>query len=102
MVSENGQSSPGPPSTLSCRGTEEERATRSAKFRERDEEIAEFALDVAESGLSDQYGIWAYDFAIIRLYGEFEKLMLEALVVAIKNDTATIAAHRPRLPEAPN
>lgn len=61
------------------------------KFRERAEEIAEFALDVAESGVSDQYITWAYDFAIIRLYREFEDLMLEALIVAINNDTATIS-----------
>jgi hypothetical protein len=61
------------------------------KFRERAEEIAEFALDVAESGVSDQYVTWAYDFAIIRLYREFETLMLEALVVAINNDTETIS-----------
>lgn len=60
-------------------------------FRERAEEIAEFALDVSESGLSDQYVTWAYDFAIIRLYREFEHLMLEALVVAINNDTDTIS-----------
>jgi len=52
------------------------------RFRDRAEEIAEFALDVSESGLSDQYVTWAYDFAIIRLYREFEHLMLEALVVA--------------------
>jgi cupin superfamily acireductone dioxygenase involved in methionine salvage len=62
------------------------------RFRDRAEEIAEFALEVFDSGLSDQHVTWAYDFAIIRLYSEFENLMLEALVVAINNDTSTISA----------
>ena len=43
------------------------------------------------SGLSDKEQSWCYDYAIIRLYREFEQLMLFALVCAINNDTKTIS-----------
>jgi hypothetical protein len=34
---------------------------------------------------------WVHDYAIIRLYREFESLILDALVGAINNDTTTIS-----------
>ena len=34
---------------------------------------------------------WAYEYAILRLFREFERLMLNAIVGAINNDTATLA-----------
>ncbi|MBX9569390.1 MAG: hypothetical protein K2X77_10875 [Candidatus Obscuribacterales bacterium] len=46
----------------------------------------------ATQGVSDEYQSWIYDGAIIRLYRLFEKLMLEALVGAINNDTTTVSA----------
>lgn len=45
----------------------------------------------AEAHLSDSRVTWCYEYAIIRLYREFENLMLEALTGAINNDTSTIS-----------
>lgn len=36
---------------------------------------------------------WIYDYAVIRLYREFESLMLEALVGAINHDSKTLSAN---------
>ena len=44
------------------------------------------------SGLKEDYHIWCTDFAVIRLYAEFEVLMLETLAGAINNDTTTISS----------
>jgi hypothetical protein len=41
-------------------------------------------------GLNDDYKQWCADYAIIRLYLEFEILMLKALVGAINSDTETL------------
>ncbi len=43
------------------------------------------------SGLKEEYHDWCTDYAIIRLYREFENLMLDALAGAINNDAATIS-----------
>jgi hypothetical protein len=43
------------------------------------------------SGLKEEYHDWCTDYAIIRLYREFENLMLDALSGAINNDAATIS-----------
>lgn len=59
-------------------------------FKTRADEVADFAAD-AEQKLTDQQVSWAYDYAILRLYRELEALMLDALVGAINNDSATIA-----------
>lgn len=63
--------------------------TSATDFKAQADQIAAFATD-AERKLTDQQGSWAYDYAILRLYREFEALMLDALVGAINNDTATI------------
>jgi hypothetical protein len=42
--------------------------------------------------LSDQHSTWAHEYAIMRLYREFERLVLECLVGAINNDTEIISA----------
>lgn len=60
-------------------------------FRERVDEVAAFLDEVEDAPLSDKHISWAYDFAIIQVYREFERLMLEALVAAINNDTKTIS-----------
>jgi cupin superfamily acireductone dioxygenase involved in methionine salvage len=59
-------------------------------FRRRADEIAAFLTDAAQK-LTAQQASWAYEYGILRLYREFEALMLDALVGAINNDTTTIA-----------
>jgi hypothetical protein len=44
------------------------------------------------SGLREEFHSWCADYAVIRLYREFETLMLDALAGAINNDTQTISA----------
>lgn len=45
----------------------------------------------ARASLSAQHTTWAYEYAIIRLYRDFEDLMLNALKGAINNDTSTLS-----------
>jgi len=59
-------------------------------FQEAVEEIRVFISRVAPQA-SQEHRSWIYDYAIIRLYREFETLMLQALVGAINNDTSTIS-----------
>ena len=42
-------------------------------------------------GLKEEYHSWCVDYAVIRLYREFETLMLDALAGAINNDANTIS-----------
>jgi len=64
---------------------------KSAKeFIEHAEELEQFVAEPAQ-GLSDQHVSWCHDYAIIRLYREFEQMMLSAIVGAINNDTSTIS-----------
>ena len=64
---------------------------RSARtFQEKANEILEF-IQKARAHLSEKHISWAYEYAIIRLYREFEALMLDALVGAINNDTSTLS-----------
>ena len=43
------------------------------------------------SGLQEEIHSWCTEYAVIRLYTEFEVMMLSALVGAINNDTATLS-----------
>lgn len=52
--------------------------------------IAAFTAAATKS-LTQEQGSWANEYAILRLYREFEALMLDALVGAINNDTDTIS-----------
>jgi len=54
------------------------------------DDIAEFLTKVS-ANQSDQYVSWLYNYGIIRLYREFESLVLDALVGAINNDTASVS-----------
>ncbi len=56
-------------------------------------EAADGVMDYFDktSGLKEEYHDWCTDYAIIRLYREFENLMLDALAGAINNDAATIS-----------
>ncbi len=50
------------------------------------------AFLVASAQLGDQHVSWCHDLAIIRLYRAFETLMLDTLVGALNNNTATLSA----------
>lgn len=49
-------------------------------------------LATATAGRTDEHITWMYNYAIIRLYKEFESLMLDVLVGAVNNDTSTLSA----------
>lgn len=66
---------------------------RAAKtFCKNADEVVAFAQKV-EQELSKDHSIWAHDYAIIRLYREFESLMLDVLVGAINNDATTLSVN---------
>lgn len=56
------------------------------------DEVVVFAREV-EKTMSKEHSGWAHDYAIIRLYWEFESLMLPTLVGTINNDPSTFSAH---------
>jgi hypothetical protein len=60
-------------------------------FQSNADAVKKFAAD-ARAQLSAQYTTWAYEYAIIRLYRDFEDLILNALKGAINNDTSTLSA----------
>ena len=61
-----------------------------------DEIVAYTQRGVAAAPLTEQDESWCYDFAIIRLYREFEDLMLSCLVALINNDTTTFSQLKKR------
>lgn len=61
-----------------------------ANFQEKADSLVEYVGEVKKS-LGDAHVTWCYEYAIIRLYREFENLILEALTGAINNDTTTIS-----------
>jgi hypothetical protein len=66
---------------------------RARGFRDQNDEILKF-VGQAKS-LSDKHQTWCHDHAIIMLYREFERLIFEALVGAINNDTqGTISSNK--------
>ncbi len=60
-------------------------------FQSDADNVKTFAAD-ARAKLSAQHTTWAYEYAIIRLYRDFEDLMLNALKGAINNDTSTLSS----------
>ena len=62
-----------------------------ATFNDAADNIASF-LSTVSTAQSDQHISWLHNYSIIKLYREFETLVLDALVGAINNDTETIAA----------
>lgn len=62
------------------------------RFCENADEIVAFGKVACSENLKDEFTSWSYDYAVIKLYREFESLMFDALVGAINNDTATLAA----------
>jgi hypothetical protein len=61
-------------------------------FKQAIARIDAFAGEIDNSGLGDQAVSWAYEAALIKTTVEFERLMLDCIVTAINNDTATISA----------
>ena len=59
-------------------------------FHREVEDILVFLQD-ARKALGDKHTSWCYDYAIIRLYQQFERFILEAIVAAINNDTAPVS-----------
>ncbi|NJD87052.1 MAG: hypothetical protein FIB05_03415 [Betaproteobacteria bacterium] len=60
-------------------------------FQDAVDSVVSFAT-TASRGQADEHVSWIYCFAVIRLYRDFEALVLDALVGAVNNDTTTIAA----------
>jgi hypothetical protein len=58
-------------------------------FKDEADAISAFLVS-AKAHLSEQHVSWAYEYAVLRLYREFEALMLDALVGAVNNDSATL------------
>ena len=61
-----------------------------------DEIVAFTQRGMAAAPLTEQDQSWSYDLAIIRLYREFEDLMLSCLVALINNDTTTFSQLKKR------
>jgi len=62
------------------------------RFCDNADDIVEFGKAAHRENLTDEFVSWAYDYAVIKLYREFESLMFDALVDAINNDTKTLSA----------
>jgi hypothetical protein len=60
------------------------------QFQKNADHLVDYVSE-AKKSLNEQHVTWCHEYAIIRLYREFEKLMLEALTGAINNDTKTIS-----------
>lgn len=55
------------------------------------DKILEF-LSTVKARQTEEHITWLYNYAVIRLYKEFEGLMLDVLVAAVNNDTSTLEA----------
>lgn len=63
----------------------------SETFRGKVEEIEAFLRTKSLASFSDEHVSWVHDYAIIRLYRDFEDLILHCLVAAINNDTERLS-----------
>ena len=61
------------------------------EFKLQADAISTFLMTVSLN-LSEQHISWLYNYAIIRLYREFEILMLHVLIGAINNDTTILTS----------
>lgn len=61
------------------------------EFNAEVDKITAFLARVSR-GQTGEHVTWLHNYAIIRLYKEFEGLMLDVLVGAVNNDTSTLAA----------
>ena len=62
-------------------------------FRNNTDEILKF-VSKFNTSFDNKDKIWCYDFAIIRLYREFENFMLTCLVALINFDSRTFSDHK--------
>ena len=63
----------------------------SEAFKKHVQEIEGFLNPKNLSSLSAAHVTWAYDYGVIRLYREFEDMILNCLVAAINNDTQQLS-----------
>ena len=63
----------------------------SESFKDEVERIEEFLDPQNLSSFSDAHVTWAYDYSILRLYREFENLILGCLIAAINNNTTHLS-----------
>lgn len=61
------------------------------KFGNAAEDVSDF-ISKLQPHSSKEHDSWIHEYAMIRIYREFEQLMLESLIGAINNDTSTISA----------
>ena len=64
----------------------------SEDFSKKIQKIKDFLEPKNLSGLSDAHQTWMYDYAIIRLYRDFEDLILNCLVASINQDTGQLSS----------
>ena len=60
-------------------------------FKANLQKVKSFLASVSNP-LTAEHLTWAHEYAIIRLYREFEELILDCLVAAINNDTGQLSA----------
>ena len=60
-------------------------------FIARVEETNQFLETEAISDLSDKHATWVHEYAVIRLYRDFEDMMLNCLIAAINNNTEELS-----------
>lgn len=63
----------------------------SETFTEQVEDIEKFLTQKRLKRFSDAHVSWAHDYAIIRLYRDFENMILNCLIAAINNDTEQLS-----------
>ena len=63
----------------------------SEEFSKKIQKIKDFLDPKNLSGLSGAHETWIYDYAIIRLYRDFEDMILNCLVASINNDTEQLS-----------
>lgn len=64
--------------------------TSTTEFNTEVDKITTF-LDAVSANQTAEHVTWLHNYAVIRLYKEFEGLMLDVLVGAVNNDTSTLA-----------
>jgi len=60
-------------------------------FKTAVENIAGFIQATRDAGIAETHKTWMFDYGIIRLYREFENLILSCLIAAINNDTTQLS-----------
>jgi hypothetical protein len=65
---------------------------RAARLQNRVDELDQYCAAVRAASLTEQQVTWAFEAALIKLSAEFERLVLDALVGAINNDTTTLSS----------